>query len=613
MEKLKNCDGTSPVIERLKKLALSAIEGFPDRIISERDISLPLDALNVWYGETHLALLLTVLHHWDAGDEKLLQGAEVRLHLWDELNAAPTFFNAMAVCLTQIEMNRSNLHHSTLETRLTSILKRCTPSTSMAWNFDCGNNMYLQQLLVDRVLIPTATGRPISDDTMADVARGFIQFQTLEGFFFDLPRNGHPGRRILPLTYNLKILFLLGLCHIVRPYTEIEYMLRRGLKTTLPLFSSNGTMSYLGRTDNTTFAAGLASFCLHLAIELGIEPARARFLAQCNQEHWLSFDVRDDGCLEVNRYGPSASRKDRVWSADDYAFPWQYALAGAAYTALGYRFLPHRLDTDVGVDSQTERTYKFSVDLRLVKICEGRCKLYLRSGSDFHAKDQRYLGPTILRLEHDNRLLIGAIPMTYSGEPKARAIENPGRLKALLGKMIYRYQEGWPQLNAKTTAFVPTLTCGSTLWLPCTAITVVNKELSVRSEHLFRTFRARGIAAVWLEVRSLLGLNLPSLFSTPDVPPQGINSSEVQLYRIVEYSGDEGICITDSLSGNLRGKMLRIATRSAIRLDYQLSKLALETKYIGWGSDGPSEISVYAARLTSSKFSYRIDIPFPSS
>ena len=151
MEKLKNCDGTSPVIERLKKLALSAVDGFPDRIISERDISLPRGALNVWYGETHLALLLTVLHHWDAGDEKLLQGAEVRLHLWDELNVAPVEFNAMAVCLTQIEMDRSNLHHPALDARLKSILNRCTPTASMAWGENFGNNVYLQQLLVDRV------------------------------------------------------------------------------------------------------------------------------------------------------------------------------------------------------------------------------------------------------------------------------------------------------------------------------------------------------------------------------------------------------------------------------------------------------------------------------
>jgi len=608
-----------PVIDRLKKLALSAIEVFPDQIINERDISQSLDYCSPFesrpYEETHLALLLTVLHHWNASDEKLLQSAEARLHLWDDLNVAPTFFNAMAVCLTRIEMDRSNLHHPTLDARLKSILKRYTRATSMGWNFNCGNNMYLQQLLVDRVLIPIATGRPISDDTMADVARGFIQFQTSEGFFFDLPRNGHPDRRILPLTYNLKILFLLGLCHIVRPYTEIEYMLRHGLKSTLPFFSGDGTMSYLGRTDNTTFAAGLASFCLHLAIELDIEPTHTRFLTQRNRDHWLSFDVRDDGCLEVNRYGPSSSRQARVWSADDYAFPWQYAIAGAAYAALGYRLLPQRLDTDVDVDSQAEKMSIYSDDLGLVKICEDRCKLYLRTRSDFHANDQRYLGPTILRLEHDNRLLIGAIPKTYSGDPKVWKIENPGHLKNLLKKMVYRYQEGWPELNAITTAFIPALTCGSTLWLPCSAIVVVNKEASVRSEHLFRTFRARGIAAVWLEVRDLLALNLPSLFSAPGVgvPPQGINSSEVRLDRIVEYCDDVGIRITDSLSGNLCGKMLRIATRSPIPLDYQLSKLALETKYIGWGSDGPQEISVYAARLTSSKFSYHIDIPFSSS
>jgi len=610
MEKLKNCDGTSLVIERLKKLALSAIEVFPDRIISERDYSPSMD---YYYGETHLALLLTVLHHWDASDEKLLQFSESRLHLWDELKIVPTFFNAMAVCITQIEMNRSNLHHPALDARLISILRRCAPATNMAWNFDCGNNVYLQQLLIDRVLIPAASGQPISDDTMAEVSRGFAQFQTPEGLFFDLPRNGHPSNRLLPLAYILKILFLLGLCHIVRPYTEIEYLLRRGLESTLPLFTGDGTMSYFGRTDNTTFSAGLASFCLHLAIEIGIEPAHSRFLAQCNQNHWLSFDVRDDGCLEVNRYGASPSRQARVWSADDYAFPWQYALAGAAYTALGYRLLPKRLDMDVDVGSQAEKIYIYSDDLGLVKIREGRCELYLRTHSDFHANDQRYLGPTILRLKCDNQLLIGAIPKTSSRDLNVRKIENPGRLKALLRKMIYRYQEGgWSSLNATTTAFVPTLTCGSTLWLPCSATEVVNKEASVRSKHLFRTFRAQGIAAVWLEVRNLLALNLPGLFSTPDALPQGINSSEVQLDRVVEYYG-EGIRITDILSGNLCGKTLRIATRSILPLDFQLCKLTLEAKYTGWSSDGAQEIAVYAAQLTSSKFSYHIDIPFPSS
>lgn len=598
-----------PVINRLKKLTLSAIEAFPDQIIRERGTS---PSMGYWYGETHLALLLSVLRHWDADDDMWLQLTADRLRLWNELQVAPTFFNAMAVCLTRIELNRSNVQHHALDATLTSILRRCAPATDMAWNFNCGNNMYLQQVLVDRVLIPAAQGRSISDDAMAEVALGFSQFQTPEGFFFDLPRDGHPDTRLLPLAYVLKILFLLGLCHIVRPYAAIECLLRRGLEATLPLFTRVGTLSYLGRTDNTTFAAGLASFSLQLAIELGIEPAQSRLLAQRNRDHWLSFDVGDDGCLEVNRYGPSSSHQVRVWSADNYAFRWQYALAGAAYTALGYRLLPQELETAAHGNSQVKNVRRCSDDLGLVKIREGQCELYLRTRSDFHANDPRYLGPTILRLEHDSRLLIGAIPKTCAVEPKVRAIETPGRLKARLRLMNYRYREGWEALNAATTAFVPILTCGPMLWLPCSATTVELKGANVRSEHLFCSFRARGLAAVWLEARNLLGKNLPSLFSAACIPPQGLNLSEVQLVRVVECS-EMGIRITDSLSGNLAGKTLRIATRSAMPLDYRLGELALETSYIGWSSDGPQEITVYTARLTSSDFSYHIDIPFPSS
>src|SRR5690348_15400069 len=73
--------------------------------VLETDAEPPLESL---YTETHLALLLFLLHHAGVRPGGLNE-ATGRLQIWNRLQFSPRLFNAMAVALLGIGMRESHI------------------------------------------------------------------------------------------------------------------------------------------------------------------------------------------------------------------------------------------------------------------------------------------------------------------------------------------------------------------------------------------------------------------------------------------------------------------------------------------------------------------------
>ncbi len=596
---------TSALLLQCNQLADAALACARDGMVVESDVKPSQVYL---YTETHLALQLYLLNR--AGQRPLgLKEAASRLRVWGDLHMSPTHFNSMAIALLGIAILEDNVCDADLNGIITELRKRRRDFAAVAWQRWCGNNMYVQQLATDLLFAPLSDGRPLTADVGDKLEYAFSSCMSVEGYFFDLPRPAGMGQRQFPLTYNLKFLFLLILCCHYLPDPRLRRRLYTGLESTLPLFTNQGDCSYFGRTDRTTFAAGLALFCLRAASSMGVGGQVVNNLARSAEQRFLTFPIGGDGCIEVNDFSLPASVDDLIRSRDGYAFRWQYAVAGAAYCLLAHRLFP-ALDIVNKPETSAALPLAFSSkDLDIVRLRVGDLSLFVRMGSTPSAEDRRYAGPTILRLEHHGATIVGAVPKTVSSDVSV-IIDWLGRscLARHLDLLRYRWRSGFEFLHHELIGFLPVLRLGHRTWIPALVLAQQTSREQITSKHRFQVTHSSGIIPTLNYLVDLARINTPAAMHFLFQPRPLLGKEEnIYLNRTITLS-ENAVVISDVLSGDIEGKRLFVGTRFLNPWGVQASNLVIERKLHGWSSDGLQQIQLYTGCCIEGEYSYQLTL-----
>lgn len=580
-----------------------------ERPVGEPDIA--FDPL-VLYTEPHYALA-AALQSLVTGDTAWLDVAEQRLRLWDAARLPVTFFHAMATCLTAVALRRAGRSHTGLSAAIDALLARAPEHRHVAWTLWCGNNAYLQQVALDTVLVPVATGRPVTESGIAVLLAEFDRFASPEGFFHDLPRSGDEQERLFPPTYIMKMLFLLGVCDELHPHDGLRARFRRGMMAVRPLVTGDGVFSYMGRTDNSPFGAGLAVFNLRRAAQVCPEQ-RAQFddAAARAERFYTTFPRTASGVLQSNRFADAASAVEQGYSRDRYAYVGQYSLASCAYSLLGRAWYPSTERAAAGTAGHADQAVALgeqvvmSKDLGIVKLAGPGHELVLRTGSQVTSWDRRYLGPTVLRFRVGGRLAVGAISRTVSTDRVVREQGTRSRVPGSLRHLANLFRNGIEQLDGTAVGFLPVVRHGWVDYLP--------GALLASDVHMDRaTFRygmqsvsVRGLRPCLTELRELAHRNLrllrPLFYSRPRIRP----APAIECHRTVSVV--DGRCrITDVLTG-VTGRTVCLSTRRLPGGRVRVSGLAAVRSVTGWGSNGRQTIDVYEAVATGHELRYECEI-----
>jgi hypothetical protein len=444
-----------------RSLIDSARKDWPDRLVTEPNGKGHPAQL---YTETHYALAAVLLFISGDEDRSLLDLAVHRLRLWNNASGPMFAFNAMAVCLTAIVLRRSGEQHPGLQSILTDLIARAREYRHDVYRMNCGNNAYLQQVAVDMVLLPLARQQNVANEGVEHLIAEFHKYRTPEGFFYDLPRSGTQEERVCPPAYIMKMLFLAGVCHELHPAAALARLFQPGMAAALPLLTREGLFSYFGRTDNSPFAAGLTIFNLRKAAQLSADHRRGYdHAAAAAERYYATFPRTPSGLLQSNRFRNAESPAEYNWSRDDYAYVGQYSLASCAYALLGRLWFPVSSEPlpDYFPDGQRPLV-AVSRDLGLVKLELGDSELILRTGSELTREDnsRRYLGPTILRYQRQDRLLVGAISRTISTDASVRPRPH---IRAVRAWQFFRdpFVSGIEQWDGTSVGFLPVLRRGA--------------------------------------------------------------------------------------------------------------------------------------------------------
>ena len=596
------------LVEFVGSVVDAARVAWPDRFVIDFNAR---GAPNVLYTETHYALSAVLLHLVGRGDRALLDLAASRLRMWDAANGDKTFFNAMAYCLTAIALSRSGEEHTALRQVLTDLLARTRENRHVGYGLNCGNNAYLQQVAIDTVLLPVARGAAVSGDGVKELIREFRKYRTPEGFFFDLPRERAVHELLCPPTYIMKMLFLVGICHELHPIAELEELFSSGMASVLPLLSRTGDFSYFGRTDNSPFAAGLTIFNLRKAARLGSGMSGAYDQACIEAErHYRTFPRTTEGVLSSNRFADPASRVESERSRDVYAYDGQYSLSSCAYALLACHWFPTMGDRPARMESASVGSVAVSRDLGLARLRERNGELIVRTSSQLASWDRRYLGPTILRYQVGDRLLVGAISKTLSAD----AVASARRASSALHR-VYELLQGWvvngnEQLDGVSVGFIPVLRRGAMDYLPYTVIAQESTASGLRTRYNAVRLHARGYRHCALEAAEMLRSRIRG--------PKAYRSPRMTVVDSVELTRDirleAGRCrIEDRWSGRLGGAHVLFSTRQLPGVAIHVRGLRKVRSATGWGSDGRQIHDVYDAPAGGSELTYECEISLADS
>jgi hypothetical protein len=591
------------LLEFARSVVVAARRTWGDGMVPEP--AAPFDPL-LLYTETHYALAAALLFLCREREESWLDVADSRLTLWERANHPVTFFQALAVCLTAILLERSGEDHTGLRSVIRRLLDRTREHRHVAFQQWCGNNAYLQQVAVDTILLPVARGQQVTEEGRKLMLREFRRYVTPEGFFFDLPRDGRMHELLLPPTYIMKMLFLAGVCHEMDPAEDFALLVRSGMAAVLPLLANDGTLSYFGRTDNSPFAAGLAIFNLRKAAAL--DPERSReYQDACEraERYYRTFPRTVEGMLQCNRFGDGASESDLIRSRDGYAYARQYSLASCAYALLGCYWFPVRdeVQRPAELASGAQWTVAHSKDLGVVRMAGPHSELLVRTRSEITSRDRRYLGPTILRLQVDGRLLIGAISRTISTDRVAQDQRPSARSKRLVDLFRYRFRNGDDQIDGSSVGFLPVIRHGTTDYLPYEPTVAELSPTWLRVRYRMLRLRARGYHPCVLELVALVHQNVPGLKPRRFLRPTMKMVDSLTLSRDI-YLEDGGCRIEDYLSGDLMGKSIVFSVRSLPSAVIRLQGLTERRSVTGWGSDGEQRVGVYEERISGPEIRY---------
>lgn len=598
----------SELVDFVRSIIVAAVKEFGDQPVTEPGSETNPQFL---YTETHYALSALLIHILDESDNSWLDLTESRLRIFDRANVPPTFFNALAICLIAIIAKRAKIKHSGLLSVLDNLLERTNQFHHTAYKMWCGNNMYLQQVVVDTFLLPLCRGESVASQDVSCLLGEFRKFQTAEGFFFDLPRNRNQHELLCPPTYIMKDLFLAGVCNKLQPVEEITKLVQYGMTAVLPLLTSEGNFSYFGRTDNTPFAAALTIFNLRQAAQLCPEQHLGfQEACRCAETYYKTFPRTGSGFLQCNRFADASTSNELVYSRDNYSYIGQYTLSSCAYALLGCYWYPMSYNSAAAatlsehekIPSATE-----SKDLGLVKLSGPRYELFLRTGPEISSRDRRYLGPTILRYKVNDCLLIGTISRTLASDFSARTNRPTSRLLRAFDFFWYKFVNGKEMLDGTSVGFLPVLRNGHCDYLPSKAVSVEISPSFVCTRHHMVRVSVRGFhpcidAFLDLFCRSILRL-VPKSY----VQPRMIHINSIKLSRFIHLE-ENGCFIEDCVHGDIKDKTLLFSTRSFFNANIEVRGLQHRQTVIGWGSDGRQIFNIYEAQCLGSEFTYQVAI-----
>ena len=511
------------------------------------------------YAETHFALAALLNSLFDDDSKRWLDLADSRLRLWDSYGAPSTFFNAMAVCISALVYRKAGSDHPSLEAALAGIVARTEEYRHSAYREWCGNNCYLQQVVVDLVLLPLARGEDPGPDVARIVAAEFMRFRTKEGFFFDLPRETGQSASLIPPTYIMKILFLLGVAHEFYPAEEFRELFQAGVRAALPLLTLEGNLSYFGRTDNSPFSAGLTLFNLRKAVQLDPTDRVLGVASNASEHFYRNFPRSRDGLLECNRYFDAATSEERSYSKDNYAKVGEYSVASCAYALLGCFVFPAPDEIDDNSVTDLATLSAYSADLCVANIRSGSHELIVRTGSDPESWDRRYLGPTVLSFRVGASQLVGAIPKTVSSDRDLQPQRLGSRPKRAVRRLKEFYVRGFEQLDASMVGFMPIVRDGSVDYLPMEVEQITVGTTSVDVSYRMTKLYARGLGSIFVELRELARRRLTR--HGEYLAPLTAFSSAITLHRSIGLEGSRCF-IRDRFSGKIAGKTVLFSTRS---------------------------------------------------
>ena len=559
------------------------------------------------YTETHYALAAVLLSVLSGKDRQYLDVAAARLRLWNDASGPMTFFNAMAVCLAAIVVRQSGTTHAGLNAILTSLLARAREHRHVGFGLNCGNNAYLQQVAIDTVLLPLAREEQVTQAGVDNLLAEFERYRTSEGFFFDLPRIGTEQERLSPPAYVMKMLFLVGICHELHPSDALARVFREGMESAAPLLTREGHLAYFGRTDNSPFAAGLTIFNLRKASRAAIAANEDFDSAGIDAErHYLSFPRTSTGMIRSNRFTDPTSLAELNWSRDVYSYEGQYSLASCAYALLGCFWFPE--PTATPPDGTRSSVVASSADLGVARLRSGNAELLVRTSSEPTSWDRRYLGPTILRFQIGDRLLVGAISRTVATDAVIRPPRASNRMRRIYDILRDRLVRGIEQLDGTSVGFLPVMRRGSVDYLPYRVVDFKSSPSCVRVRYQMLRLHVRGYRLVLREVRGVLREKArvfgPKYYTRPLMK----QVESIELSRTIYL--ESGHCrIEDTLSGDLAGKTLLFSTRHMPGAIVRVRGLEKRSPSVtGWGSDGRQTLMTYEQRATGSEIRYECDI-----
>ena len=313
--------------QRLVSIINSLHAAFPDGLIVERPDA---DVLEL-YTETHFVLACVLLHLTGDGSADRLAMAETRLRRWSGLRTEDPF-NNFGNCLSLALLRARGLADLPLGRLLETICLGQTPAPLCR---EVGNNILVMKLLTELVVRPLALGGQPAPAAWPEIEAMLDRYRSSEGFYFDEPRHG-AGERYFPGTYCLMFLFLIGLVYSLTRRAGFLARFIDGLRAVLPFFTEDGGFSYLGRSDNTTFANGLAIFCLRLGATADFAGAEiCGKLLRAAEAYFLTIPQTQGGWPKVNRFANGTDPTGDVRSRDEYTHPANYAAAAVAYILAG--------------------------------------------------------------------------------------------------------------------------------------------------------------------------------------------------------------------------------------------------------------------------------------
>jgi hypothetical protein len=535
------------------------------------------------------------------GDLDLAAG---RLEQWEALNTE-TPFNDFAVCLSMVLCERQRITHSRLINVLRRLVRKQVLTAREVYATKCGNNMYAMQLVTEFILRRLARGEPLRESEVVLTFDELQKYRSGSGLFYDTPRAESAGVRLFPLAYCSKFLFLIGMCHELLADARFPTAFVAGMRAILPLFAADGTLAFFGRSDNTTFAAGLAFFNLHLAAKLdGEQTPQFAALAEAQIQLCMTFPRTPEGWLCVNRNASCVRFPEGRRSSDTYTYPTEYSVAFTVYVLLA---LLH-CESKVGSEFHRSISSFEYADAGIVCLANGSAELFLRTHSDNEAEDRRYYGPTILRFSSGDTLAIGAIPKTCSTDSAVTGAST-NRLVRMLKLLIYRYRVGLESLDRNGTGFVPVVRLGREWLVPENGAVAVQNQASAVSFHSMARVQVRGWRVAFDELRDVILKNLGRM---PRSREHGQSTpTSVNLTRRIELRGKR-IFLRDTIRGPITGGTLFFSTRQ-----YEAAKITMgagfhQTSYVrGWSSDGNCDIATFCIQLNRDEVSYQIDIACP--